>query len=256
MAAEKAKLVEALPADGLAVLNADDPLVAAMAGATRARVVFFGRSPDAHLRIVEASSAWPDRLTLRLAYKGRESLIHTRYVADTSALSVAASLLAAFELGADRAACEAVAASTEPLFNKMSVHQGQSGEWYVLDAAKASFSGLKACLAFLAGARAPRKTVVFGTISDHAGASRQAYYAATRAALEHADRVFFTGPNALRPRRLAGREFAGRIVMEEDYARCIARLRDDVVADELIYVKASRVDKLERRLAPAFRELP
>ncbi len=39
----KGELVESLPADGLAVLNADDPLVAAMAGRTRARVVRTGR---------------------------------------------------------------------------------------------------------------------------------------------------------------------------------------------------------------------
>ena len=50
IAQAKAELVEALPADGPAVLNADDPLVAAMASRTRARVVTFGSSPDADVR--------------------------------------------------------------------------------------------------------------------------------------------------------------------------------------------------------------
>ena len=44
IAAAKAELVEALPADGLAVLNADDPRVAAMARAHRARVVAVGEA--------------------------------------------------------------------------------------------------------------------------------------------------------------------------------------------------------------------
>ncbi len=42
IAREKGELVAALPADGLAILNADDPRVAAMRGRTTARVLTFG----------------------------------------------------------------------------------------------------------------------------------------------------------------------------------------------------------------------
>ena len=47
IAAAKGELVEALPADGVAVLNADDPAVRAMADRTEARAVLVGRAPDA-----------------------------------------------------------------------------------------------------------------------------------------------------------------------------------------------------------------
>lgn len=46
IAEAKAELVQALPADGLAVLNADDPRVAAMAGQTTAPAVLVGETPD------------------------------------------------------------------------------------------------------------------------------------------------------------------------------------------------------------------
>jgi UDP-N-acetylmuramoyl-tripeptide--D-alanyl-D-alanine ligase len=48
--AAKAELPEALPDDGVAVLNADDPVVRGYAARTRARVVLFGTKPEASVR--------------------------------------------------------------------------------------------------------------------------------------------------------------------------------------------------------------
>ncbi|HPX36203.1 MAG TPA: UDP-N-acetylmuramoyl-tripeptide--D-alanyl-D-alanine ligase [Mycobacterium sp.] len=50
IAQTKGELVEALPASGVAILNADDPMVAAMASRTRARVVNVGRGRSAQVR--------------------------------------------------------------------------------------------------------------------------------------------------------------------------------------------------------------
>jgi UDP-N-acetylmuramoyl-tripeptide--D-alanyl-D-alanine ligase len=50
IAQAKGELVEALPSTGLAVLNADDPLVLAMAARTQARVVTVGQGVDADIR--------------------------------------------------------------------------------------------------------------------------------------------------------------------------------------------------------------
>ncbi|MGX1545834.1 UDP-N-acetylmuramoyl-tripeptide--D-alanyl-D-alanine ligase [Streptomyces adustus] len=53
IAQAKGELVEALPSEqdgGVAVLNADDPLVRAMASRTKAKVVYFGESDEADVR--------------------------------------------------------------------------------------------------------------------------------------------------------------------------------------------------------------
>ncbi|MYW66245.1 UDP-N-acetylmuramoyl-tripeptide--D-alanyl-D-alanine ligase [Streptomyces sp. SID8379] len=50
IAEAKGELVESLPADGTAILNADDPLVKAMASRTKAKVLFFGEAADADVR--------------------------------------------------------------------------------------------------------------------------------------------------------------------------------------------------------------
>jgi UDP-N-acetylmuramoyl-tripeptide--D-alanyl-D-alanine ligase len=49
IAAAKAELVEALPADGVAILNADDPFVRDMAKKTRAQVFTYGLEPGSDL---------------------------------------------------------------------------------------------------------------------------------------------------------------------------------------------------------------
>lgn len=255
LANEKEKLLEALPPSGLAVLNADDPLLMAMASRCACRVVTFGTSPDADLRLIETSGQWPERLTLRVAYRGEESLIRTRFVGKLSSLSVLAALLTALELGADRRVSEEAIESFEPFFNRMSVHRGRSGEWYVMDAYKASVTGIEPGLEFLADARTPRKTVVLGTMSDYSGDARGAYQKAVRKALSVADRIFLVGPHAMRARRLATGDLAGRMFMDEDSSRLVPRLLADVIPGEVIYVKGSaRVDRLSPLFEPAFAE--
>lgn len=54
VARAKAELIEALPADGVAVLNTDDPHVLKVAPRTRARRVTFGRAPNADVRLLTA----------------------------------------------------------------------------------------------------------------------------------------------------------------------------------------------------------
>ncbi|UYQ61624.1 UDP-N-acetylmuramoyl-tripeptide--D-alanyl-D-alanine ligase [Streptomyces peucetius] len=50
IAQAKGEMVESLPKNGVAVLNADDPLVRAMASRTEARVLLFGEADDAAVR--------------------------------------------------------------------------------------------------------------------------------------------------------------------------------------------------------------
>jgi UDP-N-acetylmuramoyl-tripeptide--D-alanyl-D-alanine ligase len=66
IAVAKGELVEALPADGLAVLNADVPLAAGMRDRTAAEVLTFGRSADADVRIVDVRLDAELRATIEL----------------------------------------------------------------------------------------------------------------------------------------------------------------------------------------------
>ncbi len=63
----KAELVEALPADGIAILNYDDEWVRPMAQKTRARVLYYGLNP--------AAEVWADKIVSRGMY-GIQFQIH------------------------------------------------------------------------------------------------------------------------------------------------------------------------------------
>ncbi len=76
IAQAKAELVQALPAGGVAVLNADDPLVAAMASHSQARVFWYGLSPHADLWADEIEGEGLDGIRFRFHYQG--DVLHVR----------------------------------------------------------------------------------------------------------------------------------------------------------------------------------
>ncbi|HUW95080.1 MAG TPA: Mur ligase family protein, partial [Anaerolineae bacterium] len=69
----KAELVEALPPDGTAILNGDDPRVRAMAELTEARVFYYGLSPDHDLWASHIESRGLEGVRFRMHY-GHETL--------------------------------------------------------------------------------------------------------------------------------------------------------------------------------------
>jgi UDP-N-acetylmuramoyl-tripeptide--D-alanyl-D-alanine ligase len=70
IASGKAELVEALPPDGLAVLNGDDPRVAAMARRTRARSVLYGVSEQCDIRATDIVSRGLDGFSFEMVVSG------------------------------------------------------------------------------------------------------------------------------------------------------------------------------------------
>lgn len=72
----KSELVQSLPPDGVAILNADDPLVREMAKLTRARVLFYGMDASAELWADNVEGLGLDGIRFRLHY--HSEVIHLR----------------------------------------------------------------------------------------------------------------------------------------------------------------------------------
>lgn len=99
VADEMAPAVEALPANGWAVLNADDPHVRPLAERTTAQVMWFGRAALSRVRIVDVTPDPERRIVVTLAVDGTEFVIPTRLVGIHYAHVVAAAMATGLALG-------------------------------------------------------------------------------------------------------------------------------------------------------------
>jgi UDP-N-acetylmuramoyl-tripeptide--D-alanyl-D-alanine ligase len=245
-AREKRRLVKDLPRRGVAILNADDPNVWRMRKHTRARVVSFGLSPNADVRATDISSNWPKRLSLTVSHRNKSQKIQTRFVGEFWATSVLAAITCGIACGLDLRTCAKALATAEPNLARYSVHLVPGGPTFVFDH-KAPLWTIPHCLAFLKAASAPRKTVIFGTLSDYPGSAGPRYRRTAREALEVADRVVFVGSNARYVDKLRQGELADRLFAFQTAFEASAYLKEHVLPDELIVLKGSlRVDHLER----------
>lgn len=252
IAMEKGRLVEALPATGLAVLNADDPSVKAMAARSRARVVTFGRDPSADVVGTDVAARFPDPLTFVASHAGRSAVIRTQLFGEVWLTPVLAALACAIECGVDLAACARAIAAFPPVFNRYSRHLLDSGADLILDTEKATWWTLDAGLAFVASARASRKTIVIGSLADYPTKRRRAYAAFAREALKVADRLVFTNDYA---RHLTSPESPfgpDRLLLISERRALTAFLNAETEPGELVYVKGNRPD----RLAAIVRDAP
>ena len=196
IAAEKGKLVAAVPETGVAFLNADDPQVIAMRSRCRGRIVTYGLSRDAMIRAENVSCSWPERLSFELVYLGQRHAVRTQLCGTIWVPCVLATIGVALEMDIPLATVLRTLETTPPVDKRMQPVSRPDGVSFIRDDLKTPPASIAPALQFLADASAPRKIVIFGTLSDYAGSSRTAYKQAAMQALDVADLVVFVGPQA------------------------------------------------------------
>jgi aminoacyl-tRNA hydrolase len=245
IAEAKGRLVEVLPARGAAILNADDPLVRDMARRTEARVITYGLAEGATLRARDVRVRWPERLSFTVRYRDEEVRVRTRLCAEHLLSNVLAALAVGVAMGVPLAEGAAALEAVPPFDRRLSPVAHPDGYTIVSDDIKAPLWSIPAALEFLAEARAERKVVVLGTISDYPGNSDRAYAAVARQALDVADLVVFVGNNSaksLKPKRQDGGP-----ALEAFYSVEVAAefLRGVLRPGDLVLLKGSEIDGLD-----------
>ncbi|MFJ1662367.1 UDP-N-acetylmuramoyl-tripeptide--D-alanyl-D-alanine ligase [Streptomyces anthocyanicus] len=168
IAKAKGELVEALPADGLAVLNADDPLVAAMAPRTSARVLTFGIETDADVRASAVTVDPAGRASFTLAASGIKarvalSLHGVHHVSNALAAAAVAIGLGA---GVDKTAA-ALSRAVLMASGRMEVTDRPDGVRIINDAFNANPDSMKAAFTTLEAMADGRRTIaVLGEMKE------------------------------------------------------------------------------------------
>lgn len=246
IAQEKAKLVASLPASGVAVLNADDPLVLAMRAQCKGRVITYGQGADADVRADDVRCAWPDRLSFTVHFGGEATRVDTTLCGEhwvSAALATIATWIAMGYTPKDAAqALPAVA----PFANRMCPVTRADGVTFVFDDAKSPLWTLGPALGFMRTARASRRYAVIGTLSDYQGRSDKAYAAAAREARGSVDHVLFVGSRASKSRREYGDGVDDRVEAVYAIDEAAAMLARRLEPGDLVLLKGTPADRLER----------
>ncbi|WP_433558818.1 UDP-N-acetylmuramoyl-tripeptide--D-alanyl-D-alanine ligase [Pseudonocardia xinjiangensis] len=239
VAAAKGELVEALPADtGVAVLNADDPAVAAMASRTDAQVVTFGRGPDAVVRAEDVElDAGRARFTL-VTPAGRAP-VALRLVGEHHVGNALAAAAVAHELGATADGTAAALGDALPASRwRMEVVDRPDGVTVVNDAYNANPESMRAALQALValGGGQRRTWAVLGRIGELGDGSAAAHAEVAALARE-------LGVDELVAVETADYPGARRA---EGIGEALSLLESELNPGDVVLVKASRAAGLER----------
>ncbi len=256
IAQAKGELVEALPADGIAVLNADDALVAAMAERTVARVVRIGESAAADVRAEYVKLDDSGRPGFALSTATGAAPVQLQLVGRHHVGNALAAAAVALECGlALRDVAAGLSAATPTSRWRMETTERADGVVIINDAYNANPESMRAALEALATvSRAPRNRrgrsfAVLGHMAELGPDGPAAHEAVGRlAAGLGVARIVAVGEPARPIQHGAALEgsWDGEASWVPDAEGAVALLRAELQAGDVVLVKASRAASLER----------
>ncbi len=244
IAAGKAELIAALPADGTALLNADDPRVSSLASRTKARVVLFGEGDDAALRAREVRAEGLDGLRFVATYEGERADVFVPLPGRHVVVAALAALGSARALGVPLDEAAVALATLEQPRHRMEVRRGD-GITVIDDSYNASPAAVLAALAVLRDARA-RRIAVIGDMLELGALSADAHEEVGREAARSADVLVGVGPLARTAVEAAKRAGLRETHAVADGAEALVLLKRLERPGDVILVKGSHSLALDR----------
>ncbi|WP_406836901.1 UDP-N-acetylmuramoyl-tripeptide--D-alanyl-D-alanine ligase [Streptomyces sp. AHU1] len=252
IARAKGELVESLPEDGAAILNADDPLVRAMASRTKARVILFGESDEADVRAENVRLTESGQPSFSLRTPSGCSDVTMRLYGEHHVSNALAAAAVAHELGmsADeiaRALSEAGSLSRW----RMEVTERPDGVTVVNDAYNANPESMRAALRALAAMGKGRRTwAVLGQMAELGDEALAEHDAVGRLAVRlNVGKLVAVGGREASWLQLGAYNegsWGEESVHVSDAQAAVDLLRSELRPGDVVLVKASRSVGLER----------
>ena len=249
IATAKGELVEALPPSGIAVLNADDPLVAAMRNRTSARVVTFGQSQGADVRAAQVETV-AGRSDFVLTSAAGSAAVQLGLLGEHQVSNALAAAAVALELGLPLDVVATTLSAARPRSRwRMEVRERPDGVTVINDAYNASPESMRAALKTLVEVGRGRRTwAVLGEMRE-LGADTVAEHDAIGRLVVRLDvnRLVVVGSGARTMFLGAGLEgsWGNEAMFVDDVAGAVTVLQHELVPGDVVLVKASRAAGLE-----------
>jgi UDP-N-acetylmuramoyl-tripeptide--D-alanyl-D-alanine ligase len=166
VARAKSELVASIPADGVAVLNADDERVRAMASKCRGRVVLYGTSSDADVRMV-IDSVDASGCCLITLYSGpSQGSLRVPVPGEHMAMNATGAVAAALACGVSLEKAALGVQSSVLTHQRMEWTTATSGARILNDSYNANSSSMEAALRTLATVPAQRRIAVLAPMAE------------------------------------------------------------------------------------------
>ncbi len=265
IAVAKGELIEALPAAGTAVLNADDPVVLDMAERTSARVLTFGQSETAGLQVVDLHTEPDGCAAFHLVHRGTgvRAPVRLRLLGEHQALNAAAAAAMAMAAGLPLDVVAAALATAAPGSRwRMQPTERADGVLVVNDAYNANPDSMQAALKTLVSlsrARGGRSFAVLGEMAELGEQTTQAHDAVGRLAVRlDVDQLIVVGEGARTLHLGACLEgsWNSESLLVADTDAAVVTLRELLRPGDTVLVKASRAAELERVAEALIADVP
>lgn len=165
IAATKWELIEALPPGATAVLNADDPILAARAKSFSGKIIWFSLQRPADVSFSGIRVA-PECITARLTLAGQEHQINLPLLGRGALANTAAALAAALAAGADTGDLMPRLSALKPFPQTMTVRRSPTGATVLDDSYSANEPGVIEAIEHLRLFPQPDKRIVLSPLIE------------------------------------------------------------------------------------------